>query len=296
MDKQRPGRWFTERRRSKMRTLYTVLTMAAALALTPRLLAQDESEGKATHLQDLNLTEKQWANIEEIRKEGRPKVQQAGKELVALLKEEVEKVREVLTPEQKTQLKALKEDRQAPSPEGLAQRIAHLGELQLTDGEAARIAEIRKQYRPKIVQAQDALEGVLNNKQSKARKDGLKAGKNRPEIIASLNLTDDEKAKVEARANELTTLVREEMAKIRDVLKAEQQEKLPDLRQESLEQVHDRVALAIANLKILNLTDEQKTQIENIRKEFRPKIHKAANKLRAAITEEVEMIVATMQR
>jgi hypothetical protein len=45
----------------------------------------------------------------------------------------------------------------------------------------------------------------------------------------------------------------------------------------------------------LNLTDEQKTKISDIRKEYRPKVHEAGNNLRATLGQEVEMIVAVMK-
>ena len=47
------------------------------------------------------------------------------------------------------------------------------------------------------------------------------------------------------------------------------------------------MAHRIANLKDLNLTDEQKTKIAEIRKEYRPKVHEAGNKLRASVREEI---------
>jgi Spy/CpxP family protein refolding chaperone len=57
----------------------------------------------------------------------------------------------------------------------------------------------------------------------------------------------------------------------------------------------NRRAHRIANLKDLNLTDEQKAQIMEICKEFRPKVHEAGNMLRAAIREEVEKIDAVLK-
>ena len=50
-----------------------------------------------------------------------------------------------------------------------------------------------------------------------------------------------------------------------------------------------------ARLQDLNLTDEQEAKIADIRKEFRPKVHEAGNKLRATVREEVEAIVAVIK-
>ncbi len=278
-----------------MRTLITVLTVAVVMWLPGKLSAQGAAGGQGERLQDLKLTDEQEAKIADIRKDCRPKVQEAAKELAGIVGEEVTKVRAVLTSEQKQKLQDLREERRERRAEGLAERLAHLEELDLTGAEMARIAEIRKEYRPRIAKALEGLRGILTAEQRKAREEALKAGKKRREVIASLNLTDEQKEKVEAVAKEVATLVREKMEKIRDVLSEGQKEKLQELQGERRERVRDRRAHRIANLRELNLTDAQKTQIADIRKEYRPRVHEAGNKLRAAIREEVEMIVAVLK-
>jgi hypothetical protein len=59
--------------------------------------------------------------------------------------------------------------------------------------------------------------------------------------------------------------------------------------------VRDRLAHQIANLRDLNLTDEQKATLMEIRQEYRPKIHELGNRLRTAIGEEVGKIVAVLK-
>jgi Spy/CpxP family protein refolding chaperone len=268
----------------------------AALPAAAEEAAEQKAAGAlAERMQDLNLTDEQEAKIADIRKEYRPKVQGEGKELAAVVKEEVEKVQAVLTPEQRTKLAAAKEERQERRAEGLAERVAHLGELDLTDGEMAKIGDIRKEYRPKIEQALKQLQGLLSDDQKKARQEALKANKKRREVLQALNLTDEQRAKVQAVGKDLATLVREEMEKVRDVLSAEQKEKLQELKEERHERVRDRMAHRIANLKDLNLTEDQKAQITTIRNEYRPKVHEAGNKLRATVREEVEAIVAVIK-
>ena len=201
-----------------MRSLIAGLTVAVLLGAlgNGKLLAQREDGSRLSErMQDLQLTDDQEAKIADIRKEYRTKVQEAGKDLAAIVKEEVEKAHGVLTPEQKTKLEAFKEERQEHRAEGLAERIAHLQELDLTDAEMAKIAEIRKEYRPRIDKALEGLRGLLTDDQRKAREEGLRAGKKRREIIASLNLTGEQKEKVEAVAREVRTLVREELEKMR---------------------------------------------------------------------------------
>jgi Spy/CpxP family protein refolding chaperone len=280
-----------------MTVVALVVGMAVYAALPAAAQGADEkgAVGLAERIQDLNLTDEQEAKIADIRKEYKPKVQEAAKDLAAIVKEEVEKVRGVLTPEQRTKLAATKEERKEFRAERLAERIAHVEELDLTDAEVAKITEIRKEFRPKIEKAMKGLDGLLTDDQKKAREEGLKDGKKRKEILASLKLTDEQKEKVEAVGKEVRALVREELEQMRDVLTDSQKEKLQEFKDERKEQVRDRLAHRVANLKDLDLTDEQKAKIADIRKEYRPKVHEAGNKLRATVREDVEAIVVVLK-
>ena len=75
------------------------------------------------------------------------------------------------------------------------------------------------------------------------------------------------------------------------MLTAEQKETLQDLRAECKELVRDRLAHQIANLRDLNLTEQQKESLMSIRQEFRPKVQEAGNRLRSVIGEELGKIV-----
>jgi Spy/CpxP family protein refolding chaperone len=285
-----------------MRTLVAVVALALGILVYAALPAAAEEKaaeksggGLAARIQDLNLTDEQEAKIADIRKEYKPKVQEAGKELASVVKEEVEKVKGVLTAEQKTKLEEAKEERKERRAEGLSERIAHVGQLDLTDSEITKIDEIRKEFRPKIEKAMKELQGLLSDDQKKAREEALKAGKKRREVIEALKLTDEQKEKINNVGKDVRNLVREEMEKIRDVLSEEQRAKLLELKEERKELVRDRTACRIANLKDLNLTDEQKTQIADIRKDYRPKVQEAGNKLRTTAREEVEAILAAIK-
>jgi len=139
------------------------------------------------------------------------------------------------------------------------------------------------------------LDGLLTDAQKKAREEALKAGKTHREIVAALNLTDEQKDKVATVGKQLVPLVREEMEKIGAVLTESQKEQFRELQEERTERIRDRKAHRIANFKELNLSDEQKAKITAIRQEYRPKIHEAGNKLRAAVSEEVEQIIAVFK-
>jgi Spy/CpxP family protein refolding chaperone len=283
-----------------MSAVLTVAVLAVAVwatsgAADTKAVSKDVAGGLAERIQDLNLTDQQEAKIADIRKEFRPKVQDAAKELAGIVKEEVDKVRAVLTSEQREKLQAMKEERAEHREECLAHALTNLKELDLTDAEMAKIGDIRKEFRPKVVKAMEGLNGILSDAQKKSREEALSAGKNRKEVLEALKLTDQQKDKVQNVGKEVGGLLREEMERIGEVLSAEQKEKLQDLKEERRERVRDRMAHAIANFKDLNLTDEQKTKIADIRKEYRPKVHEAGNKLRGLVREEVSQIVAVIK-
>ena len=285
-----------------MRNLVAAVTLVVSAMVCPGLWGVAEGGGKgvgggmAERIQDLNLTDAQEAKIAEIRKDCQAKIREAGKDLAAVVKQEVEKIRAVLTPEQKQKLQALKEERKEKRLEGLASRIAHLKELDLTEDEVAKFHDIQKECRPKMVKAMESLKGLLTDEQMNARLEGLKSGKKRSEVLASLKLTKDQKEKVAAVCKDVGAVVKGELEQIKDVLTKEQHAKLPELKDEVRERARDKMAARIANLKDLNLTDEQKTKIQEIRQEYRPKIHQAGNMLRAAVRDEVVAILDVIKK
>jgi Spy/CpxP family protein refolding chaperone len=295
--KQGPAHGFVHsERRHVMRLLSAVLSLAVVVALCTSVNAGGTGVVVVERIQDLDLTDAQEAKIAEIRKEFRPRVEKAVKQLTTLVREELEGMHAVFTPEQKDKLKALKDERRERRFQHLSERIAHLKELDLTDAEMAKIREIRKEVRPRIVQALKELEGLLSAEQKQARVEGLKAGKPRREIRRALKLTDEQKQKVEAVAKEVGAAVREEMARIRDVLTESQKEQLAELKEERRERVRDHMAHRIMHLKDLNLTEAQKSSLTKVREEYRARIHEAASNLRATIREEVGEILGVIKR
>jgi Spy/CpxP family protein refolding chaperone len=287
-----------------MRKLSGVLTLVVAmgaLAAPSTARAVKEEPRKAVrarlaeHVADLKLTEDQEKKIANIQKEYGPKIAKARKELAAMVKEEVGKLRGALTDTQKEKLETLKEVGRTLRLESLAMRWARLKDLDLTDAEREKIQGIRKKVRPKLAKALTELEGLLTDKQKKARLAAFKAGKSRREILAALGLTDKQKEKVEAVGTKLRTAVREECEMIRDVLTESQKEKLLEIKEERKDRVRNRLAYRIAALKALKLTDDQKAKLAEIRKEYRPKVQQAGNKLRAAAREGLTKILAVLE-
>ena len=146
-----------------MKALTALLTVVVAMCISApaQAQAQRERERLGERLQDLNLTDEQEAKIADIRKECRPEVEKAAKELAAVAQEELDKIRKILTPEQQQKLRAFAEERREHRVEGLCARVAHLRELDLTDAEAAKIQDIRKEFRPKIHEAGNTLRAAI---------------------------------------------------------------------------------------------------------------------------------------
>jgi Spy/CpxP family protein refolding chaperone len=288
-----------------MKALNVLLTMALTVAVCAGLFvaraAQQERrqgirESLAEKIQDLNLTDEQESKIADIRKECRPKVQEAARALADVAREEVEEIRNVLNPGQKRTVQVLRDELSSRRSESLSERLAHLGELDLTDDEMMKIGDIRDEYRPKIRASLKQLVGVLTDDQKKTRADALKAGKRRSEVREALGLSAEQKEKLESVGKELRSLVCEETEKVRAVLSPEQRERLQEQREETGQNVRDRLAWRIATLKDLNLSDEQVSKINEIRKEYRPKVHEAGSALRSAIREELGMILAVFKQ
>jgi len=119
----------------------------------------------------------------------------------------------------------------------LAEKIQ---DMNLTDDQEARIAEIRKEYQPKVLEA----------------------------------------------AKEFAVAVKEEVDEVRAVLTAEQKEKFRELKEERREHKAEGVGQMVAHLGELDLTAGEITRIQEIRKEFRPRIEKALKELHGTLTNE----------
>jgi len=278
-----------------MRTKYAVLALFAAIWASPQLAAQETRVILVERIQDLDLTDDQEAKIAEIQSAARPKVQAAAQQLSAAVKEELDKAMAVLTPEQKEKLAAQREDRQEFRSEGLSERLARLQDLDLSDAEIAQIQAVRKECRPALAKAMEGLRGLLTPEQRKAREEALASGKKHREVLASLNLTPEQKEKVGAACTECCSAIKAELEKFREALTAQQQTKLADLKDERQEHVRDRRVHRIATHRDLALTPDQQAKLTAIRNEYRPKVHDAGNALRAAVRDEVQAIAGVLK-
>ena len=279
-----------------MRTLRPVLTLLVVMLATAPLAAQERRAMLVERIQELNLSDEQEAKIGEIQNAARPKVEAAAKELAAVAKEEADKAMAVLTPEQKQKLAAAKEDRKELRAEGISERLARLQELDLSDAQIAQFEAVRNECRPELAKALEGLRSLLTPEQRAARADALASGKKHREVLASLNLTPEQKEKVGAACKDCCTAVRGELEKITEALTTQEKEKLADLRDERREHVRDRRVHRIANLRELELTPEQQAKLAAIRTEYRPRVHDAGNALRAAVRDELRAIAGVLRQ
>ncbi|MEN6559023.1 MAG: hypothetical protein ABFC54_12685 [Thermoguttaceae bacterium] len=106
----------------------------------------------------------------------------------------------------------------------------------LTDEQKAKINELKAEYGPKLLEAQQKMNGVLTAEQKKARNEAAKAARaagktpqeTRKDIEAAVNLTDEQK---ETR-KEFDSLRKEVQKKAMAILTPEQQEQLKAARRE----------------------------------------------------------------
>ena len=116
-----------------------------------------------------------------------------------------------------------------------------VAKMELTAEQKEKVAAIDKQFAAKAKELTKQRDDILTDEQKQAQKDATKAakadGKNpaetRKAVQASLNLTDEQSAKMKVHAAAQTKLNNEVIVELKKVLTAEQQESLPKPRGEA---------------------------------------------------------------
>jgi len=93
--------------------------------------------------------------------EQKEKVEAVGKEMGTLVRQELEKIQDLLTEGQEEKIAEFREERRDRVRDRQAHRIANLKDLNLTEDQVMKIVEIRKEYRPKIHEAGNKLRGTV---------------------------------------------------------------------------------------------------------------------------------------
>jgi Spy/CpxP family protein refolding chaperone len=113
-----------------------------------------------------------------------------------------------------------------------------IDKLTLTDEQKTKLADLQKEYGPKVGELMKKRMAVLTDEQRKAGHDAEKeakaAGKSRKEIRdaveAAMNLTDEQKAKMADVQKEMQPMQQEAREKIKEILTPDQVEQLKKLQ------------------------------------------------------------------
>jgi Spy/CpxP family protein refolding chaperone len=134
--------------------------IAAALKGLEGTLTDEQRKARAEALKAGKRRREVWKALK-LTDAQKEKLEAVGTKLRALVREEVEKIRDVLTEGQKEKLLELKAERRERVRDRLAHRIANFKALDLTDEQKAKIRAIRKEYRPKVQEAGNALRAAI---------------------------------------------------------------------------------------------------------------------------------------
>jgi len=113
-----------------------------------------------------------------------------------------------------------------------------LKNIELTDEQKPKVAELQKEFAPKFAALRDNQNAALTKEQKTARQDAMKKAKESgkkyaqalKEVEASLNLTEEQKKKLDDIKKQRQELNKQLRAKLLPLLTDEQKAKLPALR------------------------------------------------------------------
>ena len=111
-------------------------------------------------------------------------------------------------------------------------------EITLTDEQKTKVAELEKEYAPKMKELREKLDKVMTEEQQKARHDAMKEarekgkeGKKGKELHQAINdamkLSEEQQKKYDETDKQITALRLEILEKVKPLLTDEQKEKLP---------------------------------------------------------------------
>jgi Spy/CpxP family protein refolding chaperone len=259
-----------------MRIVASVLALAVALTIVGKLSAADDKACPATKpqhhamglpwdiLKGLDLTDEQKAKVKELRKGCEPKFKEA--------------VDNVLTADQKEARDDAIKAAKGAGKKGPEVFKAARAAVKLTDEQETKLKEVMQ---PLHKEVHEKLMAILTSEQKEQLKQTCPATKPQHhamglpwDILKGLNLTDDQKAKVK-------DLHKEVHEKLMAILTPEQREQLKQKCPATKPQ-HHAMGLPWDVLKGLNLTDDQKAKVKELRKEYGPKFKAAADSVLTA--------------
>jgi Spy/CpxP family protein refolding chaperone len=130
------------------------------------LLSDEQKKARETALQ-AGKKRKEILESLKLTDAQKEKAQTVGKEVGTLVREEMEKIKDVLGDEQKEKLVDLKDERREHVRDRMAQMAANAKDLDLTDDQKAKLADIRKEFRPKVQEAGNKLRATVREELEK---------------------------------------------------------------------------------------------------------------------------------
>jgi Spy/CpxP family protein refolding chaperone len=184
------------------------------------------------------------------------------------------------------------------SRQAMMERWAMLKGVNLTDDQKAKVEAVKQEYGPKFKKAWGKIDSILTEEQRKVRDEAAKAakaaGKHGEEVWkdakAAVTLNDDQKAKMAEARKEAEALHKEAREKTMSILTTDQKQQLK--KSHEGKRGHPEGGFGGEMLKGLNLTDDQKAKVAEVKKEYGPRLKEAQTNLDALRKEVHEKVLA----
>jgi len=158
--------------------------------------------------------------------------------------------------------------------------------IELTAEQQAKMDELQNEFAPKMKDLWQKMEDILSDEQRQARgeafKAGREAGKSREEVQKAVDeamkVTDEQKAKMSE--------VRKEMGKLQEQLREKATGLLTPAQKEKLPKRGPPPFAGADMLRGIELTADQKTKLEELHKEFEPKVRELGQKMEGILTDQ----------
>ncbi len=116
----------------------------------------------------------------------------------------------------------------------LLNRLENMRGLELTADQKEKIAELKKEYEPKLKELGEKMQSILTDEQKKARDEAMRAARQagkrgaeaRDAIAAAMKLTDEQKKQMEETRKAMSDLQKEIREKVEGLLTDKQKEVL----------------------------------------------------------------------
>ncbi len=282
-----------------MKVLSAVLALAVSLAIVGNLSAEEKKEGKrfgrsmmgGMHMfEGLDLSEEQKANFKELWKEHMPKLKAVG-----------EKMRDILTEEQRAARAEAQKAAIEAGKKGKEFRDAVQDAVKLTDEQKAKFAELRKEMQALRKEMREKSREILTPEQKEIlkkkgqRPDRLMIGGMR--MFEGLDLSEEQKANLKELRKGYMPKLKAVGEKLGNIMTEAQKKARAEARKIAIEVGKKGKEIRDAVQDAVKLTDEQKAMFAELRKEMQALRKEMREKSREILTpEQKEVLKAKYMR